>query len=904
MKKTIIMGIMFLILINVVSAEELYSKESDACKIIVQDYMQEYIDYECEVINLTAYTLKYKINNNFFFDVINNCTFDDDDCSDDFAKEKNETVKEFAKETKKILGFGEMYNYDEYLDNYLTKKNKKDKKEDINKLKKEKEFPIEYLTQNIKHKGKINPFNKNGEIIIDTKKDSYNKIRIGYGSVIIEFNNSLESENINMYYKNGFGYKNRTRYLELSKFLVLNESSMKVTGVSSDKAPFYEYDYFISSINDDRWSNYSTTEVDGANKCSHVTFNDNYIYALTSGHSSDPCNGEYMGEAILNTNNSELSFNLAEDFSFLINYTYLNKLTIEASGTTGTSSAFVNLIKDDNSEVLAVHSNTITSGSSATQQGTEFLKIIYNTTSNLFKIYNYTGDLISSDSVSGTYDVYLKFKAYAYKLEGCSGSGCGVTSETSITINAVGYSKNIVEVSDWNISNPTYPENFNLSIGGVNVYNKAVLDSEIKVNFSAQLQGVWDSCNCYRCISSTESCIVPVDFYSTSGGIINYSEINITYLPAKANISVNIYDSNTLNKINTTNITLQIIGEQYQTELITEDGNASFQFFFNSLAEDLVSIRAFSGDIQDYSIITRNIIMSSANETTEINLYLTNTSDTDKAIDIQFIALNAEGLDRLENALVKVYKQNPSTNEDVLLTELYTHSDGQATTKLISETVFYRFAVEYRGTIVYTSQNAISLTAEDSPLKLYCILQPAYSEGFLSYAGLALELDFNKINNESGYYSILYSGQGQYEICFNDYYIINTVRTNSTDYCVNGSSGSSSFSTISVNQFADVYGEVSIDFKNGEGKERYMTSHEYLGLDDISRQAKSRLFVYFGLILICGIVFVYYPSVALILFILATSALSYTKFILLDPGVSMLIISLTIFVLITYNRKK
>jgi len=263
-----------------------------------------------------------------------------------------------------------------------------------------------------------------------------------------------------------------------------------------------------------------------------------------------------------------------------------------------------------------------------------------------------------------------------------------------------------------------------------------------------------------------------------------------------------------------------------------------------------------------------------------------------------------ENKNLLKNALLKIYRQNPSTNEDLLLTELYSHPDGKVTTKLLPEKQFYKFVVEYQNRTVYISDKAVSLFPADSPQQIPCIIEPAYTGDFLNYLGLDLSLTFTKIDNETGYHELYFNGEDTYEICFNNYYVINNVTFDLENYCINGSTASITFNNIEVSQYAKVYGEVQVDFKRGAGKEDFILRLDYLGLDDLSRQQAGRLFVYFGLVLLCAVGFIKFPETSLILFAIGTMVLSWTKFILLSPTIATLIATLSIFVAITMKKNE
>ena len=123
-------------------------------------------------------------------------------------------------------------------------------------------------------------------------------------------------------------------------------------------------------------------------------------------------------------------------------------------------------------------------------------------------------------------------------------------------------------------------------------------------------------------------------------------------------------------------------------------------------------------------------------------------------------------------------------------------------------------------------------------------------------------------------------------------------------YCENGTSGSVTLNTITITQFSTVWGEVYIDYNDGYEKIKVKTDIQYLGLDDLARQQRGKLIVFFVLIIICAITFIYNPKMGLVAFGLGTLLIAFTKFTLITVPWAIGVICLCVLALVTMSKNE
>jgi hypothetical protein len=386
-------------------------------------------------------------------------------------------------------------------------------------------------------------------------------------------------------------------------------------------------------------------------------------------------------------------------------------------------------------------------------------------------------------------------------------------------------------------------------------------------------------------------------------GIINTNNVISKFSYFYTTVNIILKDSVTLNLINYTNITVQYIGENLQIQSKTDTGLSSFNTSFEGLTDNAV-IRAFSSDINDYSIISRSVILDQSQTETNYTFYLTNTSDSSLNKEITFLVLD-ENKKRLESAIVKVYKQNPSTNELLLLTDLYTNPNGEAITKLTLDTIFYSFIVEYNGDQVFISNKPISISDSTTlPITLNVVIGDSFTQNYINYFGLDGTLNFVRVNNESGYYTLNYKYIYDGEICLHTYTVINTVSTNNSYQCSTDKSGIITSPTASSTQLALFYGDVYIDYDSDElSIEQVDTKVNYIGYDYDGKSNPDRLIVMIMLVILSGTTFIFSPVIGLITLAIGTLIVVATKFTILTLTLGMFIVGLCVFAIITYIKR-
>ena len=433
--------------------------------------------------------------------------------------------------------------------------------------------------------------------------------------------------------------------------------------------------------------------------------------------------------------------------------------------------------------------------------------------------------------------------------------------------------------------------NVSVYINDTRIFNTTELDSEENIDFIDEIRQF--ESNCY-------SCNLPITFRSNGFGKLEYSDLSVIYDFNNYNVSINIYDSTTLSLLTNVNITTQYIGSEFQSETTTVTGQTQFSVNVSTVTDD-VSLILFQTNDTDYSIVERYFTYTQG-QNQNITIYMTNTTDATATKEVTFIVKD-EDRQFLEDATIKIYKRDPATNQFLEVTDLTTNPNGEATTTLILNTAFYRFIVLYEGSQVYVSSSPYPISSSDDTITLNCVVGESYSEYYVKTQGFEGPLQFTQTSNESGYYTISYTSEYNVTVCLNTSYITNTVFFDNGISCTSGTSGILTSNTITVSQFSDVYGYVSLDFGGSEGVQVVNSLHNYLGVP-AGASDTGRLVLFFGIIVLSGVAFIYVPVVGLIVFAIGTLILAFTKFTLIDIPFAMFIVGLTIFVIYVLKKNE
>jgi len=382
------------------------------------------------------------------------------------------------------------------------------------------------------------------------------------------------------------------------------------------------------------------------------------------------------------------------------------------------------------------------------------------------------------------------------------------------------------------------------------------------------------------------------------------AQLQFNFTVAEANITVNLFDSNTLALI-TSNITVQLVGSIFQYENLTATGITRFTFPFNSDATDIISLRAFSTETTDYPIVIREFNVS-PQQSLNISVYLTNASDTAKTGDVTFRVLSQIERERTSGATISIFKQEPTTGDDLFLTQITTDQDGEATTKLEYDTVFYKYFVDYQGSRVYSSATATTIPSTKDLIVLYVTLQEDFTEFYYTIYNANVGLTFTKVSNSSGYVTLDYSGLNSYEYCmhiYNTSYLGTTLHYNS---CVTGTTGTFDSPTITVTNVTAFSAFATLDTNDGEGQ-RVVKSISFSIGESLSNFVKAwgDDTLFFPIIIIIVALFGFMANVYVgpIILIGGFVGLYYMGITQITMSSVMLIVSLAVFSLFVITRR-
>lgn len=446
----------------------------------------------------------------------------------------------------------------------------------------------------------------------------------------------------------------------------------------------------------------------------------------------------------------------------------------------------------------------------------------------------------------------------------------------------------------WNLS--SYPTNANIKIGTTNIFSDTgIYNDTNSTSFVTLLNAILPACACTGCtISGTDNiyCNVPTIFDSDYEGKIEYSNLFIEYDPIDSKITINIIDSNSLTTL-TENTTIQLVGDSYQSENTTITGQSIFYnvTFNDSISQDL-SIRAFSTKNTDYSLVKQEkIIYAGVNKV--YNLYMTNTSDLDTTNLVKF-HVQDENFDPLKGAVVTILKQDPATSQYLTLTEITTDTNGQATTILETDTIFYRFVVKFNGINIFSSLEPITISINDDDIYLIGAINPTFTEYYDGIKNTVTSLNFVNTTGQQteGYFTMSFVSTGSIEACLE---VIVVNRTNPQVYynCVNGSSGDITSSTFTPNNITLYTAKALIDTNDGYGKRLKESLSAYIGQSGVTIDNQQGVFFIVIVILIGAFAFAKSPLAGLIFFIIGIIIILISKMLSsFTPALAMILISL------------
>lgn len=712
------------------------------------------------------------------------------------------------------------------------------------------------------------------------------------------------------------GNATQTYFMKVPRYSNYTTANYDIKGFRSPILNLSFYDSFNRSdgsfIGND-WYNGSQASI-GTNEV-HCKTNISGYRTLFNKKTAVPCLS-YISREVSNKTNS--TFNVTFDFELQGTSRRVGvDLFSNTSGTTDKGVGMSVVLYGLPEKLILIYVN----GTYATQITTPTLaeftnysvKITYDTTNNIsVKVWPKTGTEPPYGNISAIVGIPFSGEKHNkfYFFGDSSAAQTGRTYIDNINISYEGYS---------------YTKNLKIYTGDNtedNIINRTRYFNEttkVFYNFTETMTNTTfiDFCNCTACLISGVNCYVPINISSDyAGNLLLYNltllyGMNFSLQDCTNNIGIPSYNMSFFDELDDEPIYLN-----YSAYFSYSFYNYTRDYYISSDSSVSLEMCVYPDLIQldgDFNVYYSKVNFSNHlyqsndityyNYTTYLELRTLNKTDSTTYKEIEIFVID-ETLKPLEGATVEVYKQDPATKNNTFLYNLATNSVGKAYTDLNINGLYYYFKVKYQGRTVYSGLNAVQIFESMEQIKLPCVVGEGISDHFISLLGLDLYLNFNKVDNETGNFIILYESDDTVEICLNQTTYLNTVASPLGMNCQNGTSGTITYGTITSTDFITIVGEVFVDFKDGAGSLPYMEVVYYLGLDDDNRSNTGRLLIYIGLIILGGIAFIYEPHVGLIVIALGTLALSFTKFTLINIPISMFIVCLSIFVLITLRKNE
>jgi len=885
------------------------------------DYFQNYINYNIVKVDEFNYILKWEKGDSFVWDALETCVYEDNEtCMESVANKSYYKVKEYGKikEGKKD------YKIKDFADNYFDKKDKVKIKNDVIKLKNN-PFP-KNKTKGVILKGEVDPIKKNkGQINISLPFESLfmDKVSLSIGFetlTISKFSNNYASESINYtFFKGNRNFTNTTRFLIIPIYAEIFDARMYVSkNVSSTYSPYQEWDYFDDqSINADIWNIIENVGVVGSASYTEQGYgSESVLLAVTSENEvGSPGRGETTSIDVMASDESNSPFvELEMNKSLLIRYNYTMQCTksnvasyshggVRFLLTNGTTTSLTGI-----REMYASCGGAVTS---RTRTGNHYIKIIVNQTTTNVSIYNVSdgsNNLIATVDYSGlSYSsLYLDIRSEA---QISCGTGDNCYGYSNLKLKEIGYTINITNYNSYT-SLEGWEANYSyLEVGTPDGSGEWNYTSSGLVNLTSKISSSIPSCNCTGCVLSSGNCYIPFLFYSPYGGILNYSGISVSYNVTSANVTVHTYDADTLALIKNVNITIQAIGEIFQQETHTNmTGNASFTLPFNSSESDDIEFRAFQKEPEneDYTIVMRHLSVEQG-DNLELNFYMQNTTNQSRNKKVQIIVKD-EFYNNLQGALIHVFRQNPSNNTFLAITDLTTGQDGTAEGYFVIDTAFYKFTVEYQGSLIYTSPEPRQIGDLTDQIVLRGNVGGDFDEYYQTILGVITTLNFVQVSNTSGKFTASYSNPSSIEVCFN-ISIINSTGFFGQEYqCLNGSDGTFESAVYSPSNVTLYEARLTADFDDGYGHRFLRNLFEYIGVTTNVNSVELVIIILVA-IAIAGFGFTQHPVAGLtilagefIILLVISKAVGFRGLMPIAEG--MVIVCLAIISIFTITRRR
>jgi len=459
----------------------------------------------------------------------------------------------------------------------------------------------------------------------------------------------------------------------------------------------------------------------------------------------------------------------------------------------------------------------------------------------------------------------------------------------------------------------TYAYNLNLTgmslnISNRNAYTSALLTDGQKVK-SANLENNLTlalnsgACDCSGCIITSEYfCNVPY-YFRFSTGQVEYSSIFVNYTTTTANLYIYIRDAKT-KKIITTNMTVQVISPVNQLESTTITGYKNLTINLAQTTLTSTSIRVRSTNIDDYSMVIREVDIEQDGEY-NYTIYVSNTSDTTKTKGVTFVVQN-ENRNRVEGAIISIFRQDSVTNTYLPITDLTTKSGGDAYTILETNNVFYSWVVYLDDAIIYGLPKPVTISPDQNTIVIVGATDVIYSAMLVLYSQLYVNSSYEKISNIQGYFKSTYTALDTYYVQFRVYNVTGGNKTLVQTQTYTGTSGYFQTNPIQSLTTTMYYYEIWMS-KDGSTYFHYQTLPQYIGTPtSYIEDSKEGLFLLLILVIIAAFGFLAGEAiVALVFLTVSVIMLALTKVV---PEFTMVaaigIASLVVVSMFTLVRKR
>lgn len=459
--------------------------------------------------------------------------------------------------------------------------------------------------------------------------------------------------------------------------------------------------------------------------------------------------------------------------------------------------------------------------------------------------------------------------------------------------------------------------NISLTINDTNLNNVSIYvisSNNGSIIYSNKTNGITDKYyTAYHLVNLENHTFGRYYFYITANDYHNNTIINLKNVSGYFDYFFTqaiffIRDSNSKQLINPTNMTIQYIGNYFQNQTTTINGTSYLDLKFDNEI-DTPSIRVFSTNIVDYSLIIQNALINQSQGNKNITVYVTNTSSIDTTNLVKF-HVQDEDYNFLQGAIISIYKQDPATNTYILITQLTTNSNGEATTILETDNYFYRWEVAYNNKSIYTLIDPVSLTVNDDDIWIIGAIGNKYSEEYSKMLDTYGKVTLVKISNTSGYFQYVYQSNYDIDACLIVYLINQTNQSLNYSYC---SGGTGEKIDVSGNITTPVIYSPTRQYFTGIGTAGYSDGNDayfigsdsgYIGNLPFTLPQGEGVYLLILLVLFSVFGFTQSPIIGLIIFSINLILVFLTGLVpIVSLGTIMALISIIIISIFTITRK-